>query len=63
MLDGLERVLVAYNRFDAAEIPDEVANRPTDQIAHRDPCAAIRPEDDDLLLGSRRGRAVQVTHY
>ena len=49
VLDGLERVLVAYNRFDAAEIPDEVANRPTDQIAHRDPCAAIRPEDDDLL--------------
>jgi hypothetical protein len=49
VLDGLERVLVAYNRFDAAEIPDEDANQPTDQIAHRDPCAAIRPEDDDLL--------------
>jgi Domain of unknown function (DUF4062) len=49
VLDGLERLLVAYNRFDAAEIPDEDANRPTDKIAHRDPCAAIRPEDDDLL--------------
>jgi len=49
VLDGLERVLVAYNRFDADEVPDEEANRPTDQIAHRDPCAAIRPEDDDLL--------------
>jgi hypothetical protein len=49
ILDGLERVLVAYHRFDAAQIPDEDANRPTDQIARRDPCAAIRPEDDDLL--------------
>ena len=49
VLDGLERVLVAYHRFDAAEVPDEEANRPTDHIAHRDPCASIRPEDDDLL--------------
>ena len=30
VLGGLERVLVAYNRFDSAEIPDEDANRPTD---------------------------------
>jgi hypothetical protein len=49
VLDGLERVLVAYHRFDASDLSDEEANRPTDQIAHRDPCAAIRPEDDDLL--------------
>ncbi len=49
ILDGLERVLVAYHRIDAAEVPDEEANRPTDKIAARDPCAAIRPEDDDLL--------------
>ena len=49
ILDGLERVLVAYHRFDAAQVPDDVANQPTDQIAHRDPCTAIRPEDDDLL--------------
>jgi hypothetical protein len=49
VLDGLERVLVAYHRFDAAEVPDEAANQPTDQIAQRDPCAAILPEDDDLL--------------
>ena len=49
VLDGIERVLVAYHRFDAAQIPDEEANRPTDQIADREPCAAIRPEDDDLL--------------
>ena len=49
VLDGLERVLVAYHRFDAAQVPDEEVNQPTDQIARRDPCAAIRPEDDDLL--------------
>jgi hypothetical protein len=48
ILDGLERVLVAYQRFDAAQLADEDAGT-TDQIAHRDPCAAIRPEDDDLL--------------
>ena len=48
VLDGLERVLVAYHRFDAAQLVDEEAGR-TDEIAHRDPCAAIRPEDDDLL--------------
>jgi hypothetical protein len=49
ILDGLERVLVAYHRFDAAQVPDEDCDKPTDQIAHRDPCASIRPEDDDLL--------------
>jgi hypothetical protein len=49
VLDGFERVLVAYNRIDAAEVGDEEASQPTDQIAQRDPCAAIRPEDDDLL--------------
>lgn len=48
ILDGVERVLVAYHRFDAAQLADEEAGT-TDQIAHRDPCAAIRPEDDDLL--------------
>jgi hypothetical protein len=49
VLDGLERVLVAYNRIDAAELADEAANRPTDEISHRDPCSSIRSEDDDLL--------------
>ena len=48
ILDGLERVLVAYHRFDAAQLLDEDAGT-TDEIANRDPCAAIRPEDDDLL--------------
>ncbi len=49
ILDGLERVLVAYHRIDAAEMPDEDANSPTDRIVHRNPCDAIRDEDDDLL--------------
>lgn len=49
VLDGLERVLVLYNRFDAAQVPDEVVNSPSDPIVNRDPCASIRPEDDDLL--------------
>jgi hypothetical protein len=48
VLDGLERILVAYNRFDAAQLADENAGS-TDEIARRDPCAAIRFEDDDLL--------------
>jgi hypothetical protein len=48
VLDGLERVLVAYHRIDAAQLRDEEAGR-FDIMAHRDPCAAIRPEDDDLL--------------
>jgi uncharacterized protein DUF4062 len=48
VFDGLERVLVAYNRIDAAQLADEDAGK-TDEIADRDPCAAIRPEDDELL--------------
>jgi tetratricopeptide (TPR) repeat protein len=49
VMDGLERILVAYNRLDAAELADEEANTPTDQIANRDPRSTIRPEDGDLL--------------
>jgi hypothetical protein len=49
ILDGIERVLVAYHRLDAAQVSDEEASRLTDQIARRDPCASIRPDDDDLL--------------
>jgi hypothetical protein len=48
VLDGLERVLVAYHRFDAAQAPDDTAGT-GDEIGRRDPCAAITPEDDDLL--------------
>lgn len=49
ILDGLERVLVAYHRIDAAEVPDEEVNRPIDKILDRDPCDAIRDQDTDLL--------------
>lgn len=49
VLDGLERVLVAYHRFDAAQVADEDVDASKDQIARRDPCDSIRPEDDDLL--------------
>ncbi|MBI1381729.1 MAG: DUF4062 domain-containing protein [Planctomycetaceae bacterium] len=49
ILDGLERILVAYHRIDAAEVPDEEVNNPTDKIINRNPCDAIRDEDNDLL--------------
>ncbi len=49
ILDGLERVLVAYHRIDAAEIRDEEIDSPTDEILNRNPCDAIRDEDTDLL--------------
>jgi hypothetical protein len=49
VLDGLERVLVAYQRADAAQLADEKVDDSTDPIEERDPCTAIRPEDDELL--------------
>ncbi len=49
VFDGLERVLVAFHRYDAAQITDEDVDTATDQIADRDQCAAIHPEDDELL--------------
>ena len=49
ILDGLERVLVAYHRIDAAEVPDEEVDAPTDKILNRNPCNTIRDEDGDLI--------------
>lgn len=49
VLDGLERALVAYNRFDAATMADEEADNATDQIGKRNPCDAINPDDDQFL--------------
>lgn len=49
VLDGLERVLVAYHRIDAAELADEAGDNPTDAIASRNPRDTIRDEDGDLL--------------
>lgn len=48
VLDGLERVLVSYHRIDASHIRDDKAGL-SDHISDRDPCAAINPEDEDLL--------------
>ncbi|MDX1999881.1 MAG: SIR2 family protein, partial [Thermoanaerobaculia bacterium] len=63
VLDGLERVLVAYHRIDAAEVPDEEANTPTDKVLRRDPCDTIRDEDGDLLrqLAGARPSKILVT--
>ena len=49
VLDGLERILVNYNRIDAEALPDEAADEPVDDIAGRDPCGSIDPIDDELL--------------
>lgn len=49
VLDGLERVLVAYHRHDAAQMLDSDAGVVSDQIAGRDNWSSIRPEDDRLL--------------
>ena len=49
VLDGLERLLVAYQRADAAQLADEKVDVSTDPIEKRDPRTAIRPEDDELL--------------
>lgn len=49
ILDGLERVLVAYHRIDATEVPDEEVNDAKDKIANRRPTDTIREEDSDLL--------------
>lgn len=49
VLDGLERVLASYHRFDAAQMRDERAGEGDEIIKGRDPASAIRTEDDDLL--------------
>ncbi|MFO0875178.1 MAG: DUF4062 domain-containing protein [Phycisphaerales bacterium] len=49
ILDGLERVLVAYHRIDAAQVADDAVESVTDQVSDGDPCSAIRPQDDGFL--------------
>ncbi|MGE0416867.1 MAG: hypothetical protein AB7O80_08675, partial [Acetobacteraceae bacterium] len=48
VLDGLERVLVAYNRSDAAQVSDEDVEAATDPL-QRPQRDCIRPDDADLL--------------
>lgn len=48
VMDGLERALAVYNRYDRAQMRDEdVATDPDDPMA--DPFRCIRPDDDHLL--------------
>ena len=49
VLDGLERILVAYHRIEAPQMRDEDVDTAKDQIANRDPRAAINPADEQLL--------------
>ncbi len=48
VLDGLERVLVEYHRFDAAQLLDEEVGR-SQHSSPRASNACLRPEDDELL--------------
>ncbi len=51
VLDGLERVLSAYHRADAAQLRDEDVREDADTgLAGRQPQDCIRPDDHDLLL-------------
>lgn len=50
VLDGLERILVAYHRIDAAQMRDEDVDNAEDIISSRDPRAVIDPNDRELLL-------------
>jgi hypothetical protein len=49
VLDGLERILVAYQDTNAAELLDDAADNPIGPISNQDPRTAISPEDDDFL--------------
>jgi tetratricopeptide (TPR) repeat protein len=60
ILDGLERVLVAYHRIDAAELRDEEVDIPTDKVLNRNPCDAIRDEDNDLLRAMAGARPSRI---
>jgi hypothetical protein len=51
---------VAYHRIDAAEVPDEEVNAPTDKIVNRNPCDAIREEDSDLLRALAAARPSKI---
>lgn len=50
VMDGLERVLVAYNRPGKEHVPDEEAELSRDGLGRdRTPHSCYRPEDDDVL--------------
>jgi hypothetical protein len=47
VLDGLERLLVCYHRYDATDMRDDNLSEADD--CTRNPCACIRPADDIFL--------------
>jgi len=49
VLDGLERILVAYHRADASKMRDEDATNARDIILDRKPASVIRPSDGEFL--------------
>jgi hypothetical protein len=49
VLDGLERILVAYHRIHASELADANVDEIQDELLERNTCDAIREEDNDLL--------------
>ncbi|MGV3618118.1 MAG: DUF4062 domain-containing protein [Fimbriimonas sp.] len=49
VLDGLERVLVAYHRADASKLRDDEIDEMKDTALGREPCDAIRPSDGEFL--------------
>lgn len=49
ILDGLERVLVAYHRLDAASMPDFDADEPNSKRPHVDVRSCTDPRDADFL--------------
>jgi hypothetical protein len=48
VLDGLERILVGYNRYDAAQAQDDDVENDPDHAGRRHE-ACVRPADDNLL--------------
>ncbi len=60
VLDGLERILVAFHRMDAAEVPDEEADAPVDRVLSRNPCDTIRDTDGELLRALAGGRPSKI---
>jgi hypothetical protein len=48
VLDGLERVLIAYHRSDAAQLPDD-AVEDAEAEGDRAPTNCVRPDDGELL--------------
>ncbi|MFW5772086.1 MAG: DUF4062 domain-containing protein, partial [Phototrophicaceae bacterium] len=51
VLDGLERALVAYHRWDAAQMRDDTVEAAESIIKERDIRACTDPKDDDVLRG------------